>query len=67
MQIPESKLETVGRIRTEYPDNSELDSSLVDSPSLSEGPDKILDASLASFPQGYFDCLFGGKNNVRLL
>ena len=65
MQISESKLETareevveIGRMRTEYPDNSELDSSLIDSPSSSEGPDKILDASLASFPQGYFDCLF---------
>ena len=39
--------------------NSEIDSSFVDSPSPSEGPDKILDASLALFPPGYFDCLFG--------
>jgi len=63
MQIPESKLETVrGKVITD----SEIDSSFVDSPSPSEGPDKILDASLASFPPGYFDCLFGGKLMSKL-
>ena len=73
MQIPESKLETargkvvgIGRMQTEYPDNSDLDPSLIDSPSPSEGPDKILDASLASFLPGYFDCLCGRKNNVKV-
>ena len=49
----------VKRMRTEYFDNSEIDSAFVDSPSPSEGPDKILDVSLASFTSGYFDCLFG--------
>ena len=39
--------------------NSEADSAIIDSPSQSEGPDKILDASLSSFPPGYFDGLFG--------
>ena len=51
----------VKKIRTEPFDDLAIDSSLIDSPSPSEGPDKILDASLASFPPGYFDCLFGEK------
>ena len=60
----------VKRMRTEYFDNSEIDSAFVDSPSPSEGPDKILDASLTSFTPDYFDCLFGENklekiNNAR--
>jgi len=41
-------------------ENSETDSSFVDSASPSEGPDKALDAYLSTVPSGFFDRLFGG-------
>ena len=55
----------VKRMRTEKFENSELDASFVDSASDSEGPDRALDAYLASIPAGFFDCLFGEENNAH--
>jgi len=48
----------VKKMRTEEFENSEIEASFVDSASSSDAPDKVLSAFNASFPEGYFDCLF---------
>ena len=64
--MPESEiLFDVKSMRTEKFENSEIDSSFVDSASHSDGPDKALSAFNSFFPAGYFDQLFTeGDDNV---
>jgi hypothetical protein len=47
-----------GYFRTEKFENTEIDASFIDSACPSEGLDKALSAFNASFPAGFFDCLF---------
>ena len=63
MTEPEIQFE-IKNMRTEKFENSEIQASIVDSASPSEGPDRAISAFNSSFPTGYFDSLFQEASTV---